>query len=72
MLPRLRSQTMTMKSDNEDTNEMDKFEVVKEQTKELFEHDASLQTITKGAADVNEAQILLVAAEEYLSNIHLC
>jgi hypothetical protein len=47
-----------------------KFEVVKEHTKKLFEHDASLQTIAE--AEVNVAQILLGAAAEYLSHIHLC
>jgi hypothetical protein len=47
-------------------------EVVKEQTKDLFGHDASWQTITKGTSDVNVAQILHGAAEDFLSHIHFC
>ena len=63
---------MTMKSDYKDTNNINQLEVVKEQTKELFEHYVSLQTITQGDAEVYVDQILLGAAEEYLSHIHLC
>ena len=61
---------MTIKSDYEDTNNMDKFEVVKEQTRICLN---MMQACKQSqAAEVNVAKILLGAAEEYLSHIHLC
>ena len=59
------------KSDYIDTNNMDKLRLSKNRPRSCL-NMMQAKTITKGEAEVNLAQILHGATEEYLSHIHLC